>query len=261
VWDAESGACLATLKGSDYNTDRAVSLAFSPNGEKIASGFSNKSVQVWDIESGELVNTLNGNNTGVGFVSFSPDGRRIISGCKRTLRVWDAETGKCGTILNIPENEYGPLDVTVLKDSNNKETIVVVSSISGNVNNNWFVKNDTCIIRKFTHVDEKYNLLKLASEAKINPNPEEDDLNKFIKLYKKKSDGETLTADEKNLYTILVKKELILLYLLSEKKTKLDADKKYLSPVEQRMYDSLSKKYNFQLIMNSQLLQRNTLEY
>jgi len=27
------------------------------------------------------------------------------------------------------------------------------------------------------------------------------------------------------------------------------------------MYDSLSKKYNFQVIMNSQLLQRNTLEY
>jgi WD40 repeat protein len=156
VWDAESGVCLATLKGSVYNSERAVSLAFSPNGEKIASGFSDKSVQVWDIESGELVNTLKGHNGGVGFVFFSPDGRRIISGCPedRTLRVWDAETGKCGTILNIPENEYGPLAVTVLKDSNNKETIVVVSTSIGNVNNNWFVKNNTCVIRKWTYVDE-----------------------------------------------------------------------------------------------------------
>jgi len=230
VWDADSGACLATLKGSDYNSDRAVSLAFSPNGEKLASGFSDKSVQVWDIESGELVYTLKGHNGGVGFVSFSPDGRRIISGCPedRTLRVWDAETGKCGTILNIPENEYGPLAVTVLKDSNNKETIVVVSTSIGNVDNNWFVKNNTCNIRKFTRVDEKYNLLKLASEGNAK---------------------------------LMSKSDLDLLNKLYKKKTALEKEEKTLSPLELRMYNSLLKKYDFSIIMHSDLLQRNTLGY
>lgn len=230
VWDAESGACLATLKGSDYNSERAVSLAFSPNGEKIASGFSDKSVQVWDIESGELVNTLKGHNGGVGFVFFSPDGRRIISGCPedRTLRVWDAETGKCGTILNIPENEYGPLSVTVLKDSNNKETIVVVSTSIGNVNNNWFVKNNTCNIRKWTNVDEKYNLLKFASEGNAK---------------------------------LMSKSDLDLLNKLYKKKTAVEKEGKTLSPLELRMYNSLLKKYDFSIIMHSDLLQRNTLGY
>lgn len=230
VWDAESGACLATLKGSVYDSERAVSLAFSPNGEKIASGFSDKSVQVWDIESGELVNTLKGHNGGVGFVFFSPDGRRIISGCPedRTLRVWDAETGKCGTILNIPENEYGPLAVTVLKDSNNKETIVVVSTSIGNVNNNWFVKNNTCNIRKWANVDEKYNLLKFASKGNGN---------------------------------LLSQSDLDLLNKLYKKKTVVEKEGKTLSPLELRMYNSLLKKYDFSIIMHSDLLQRNTLGY
>ena len=231
VWDAESGVCLATLK-SDYKNDRAVSLAFSPNGEKIASGFSDNSVKVWDIESGELINTLNGHKDRVDFVSFSPDGRRLISGCSedRTLRVWDAETGKCGTILNIPENEYiSPSSaITVLKDSNNKETIVVLSRSIGNVDNNWFVKNNTCNIRKWTNVDEKYNLLKFASKGNGN---------------------------------LLSQSDLDLLNKLYNKKTVVEKEGKTLSPLELRMYNSLLKKYDFSIIMHSDLLQRNTLGY
>jgi hypothetical protein len=211
------------------------------------------------------------NDSGVISLYFSADGKRIVSASKdMSICVWDVDTRTCIQVINIPESKKNDFSFCVFENNGNRfgesdhrEIIMVASKINWRDNKGLLYGNNhsACVIRKWTHVDEKYNLLKLASEAKINPNPEEHDLNKFIKLYKKKTDGETLTADEKNLYNILVKKELILLYLLSEKKTKLDADKKYLSPVEQRMYDSLSKKYNFQVIMNSQLLQRNTLEY
>lgn len=257
-----------------------ISVAFSPDGRLIACGTSNGEVFLLSASGVSRPVTPtdqmpNGhvfaNDNGVLSLYFSPDGKRIISASRdMSICVWDVDTRTCIQVINIPESKKNDFSFCIFENNGNRfgesdyrEIIMVASKINWRDNKGLLYGNNhsTCVIRKWTHVDEKYNLLKLASEAKINPNPEEHDLNKFIKLYKKKSDGETLTADEKNLYNILVKKELILLYLLSEKKTKLDADKKILSPVEQRMYDSLSKKYNFQVIMNSQLLQRNTLEY
>jgi hypothetical protein len=211
------------------------------------------------------------NDSGVLSLYFSADGKRIVSASRdMSICVWDVDTRTCIQVINIPESKKNDFSFCIFEndgnrfgESDSREIIMVASKINWRDNKGVLYGNNhsTCVIRKWTHVDEKYNLLKLASEVKINPNPEEHDLNKFIKLYKKKSEGETLTADEKILYNNLVKKELILLYLLSEKKTKLDANKEQLSPVEQKIYDSLSKKYNFQVIMNSQLLQRNTLEY
>jgi hypothetical protein len=261
-----------------------LSVAFSPDGLLIACGtmmgkvcLVKPSGTYMEFPNEDRIAMPNGHTNDryehnrITSLSFSPDSKSIVSAAKdMSICVWDVDTRTCVKIINIPEIQITKLSFCIFEnvdnrfgESDSREIIMVASKFNRRDNKGLLYGNNhsTCVIRKWTQVDEKYNLLKLASEAKINPNPEEDDLNKFIQLYKKKSDGITLTPDEKILYNILVKKELILLYLLSEKKTKIDADKKYLSPVEQRMYDSLSKKYNFQVIMNSQLLQRNTLEY
>lgn len=48
----------------------------------------------------EISRTLNGHSDGVGPVSFSPDGRRIVTtSADRTARVWDAESGRCLLVL------------------------------------------------------------------------------------------------------------------------------------------------------------------
>ena len=51
---------------------------------------------VWDAVSGECVLVLCGHTDGVWSVSFSGDGKRIVSGSlDRTVRVWDAVSGEC----------------------------------------------------------------------------------------------------------------------------------------------------------------------
>jgi hypothetical protein len=56
------------------------SLAFSPDGRLVAGGGDNRSVQIWDTDSGKSVRVLRGHSGYVYTVVFSPDGRRILTG-------------------------------------------------------------------------------------------------------------------------------------------------------------------------------------
>lgn len=71
---------------------------FSPNDQSkfIASGSNDKTVRVWDAETGDLVSGPMDEHTDyVGTVAFSPDGKQIASGSDDgTIRIWDTESGE-----------------------------------------------------------------------------------------------------------------------------------------------------------------------
>ena len=56
------------------------SVSFSPDGTKVASGSDDKTVKLWDVTSGECLQTLEGHSDCVNSVSFSPDGTKVASG-------------------------------------------------------------------------------------------------------------------------------------------------------------------------------------
>ena len=56
------------------------SVSFSPDGRTIASGSTDKTVILWDAETGWMRRKLEGHTDWVNSVSFSPDGRMIASG-------------------------------------------------------------------------------------------------------------------------------------------------------------------------------------
>ncbi|KAJ7868391.1 WD40 repeat-like protein, partial [Mycena olivaceomarginata] len=72
------------------------SVAFSPDGTRIASGSDDDTIRVWDAATGQQVgDPLAGHTSSVRSVAFSPDGTRIASGSgDDTIRVWDAATGQ-----------------------------------------------------------------------------------------------------------------------------------------------------------------------
>ncbi|CAG7854429.1 SubName: Full=Related to WD40-repeat protein (Notchless protein) {ECO:0000313/EMBL:CCA73885.1} [Serendipita indica DSM 11827] len=71
-------------------------VSFSPDGTRIVSGSSDRTIRQWDAETGQpLGEPLQGHEYSVNAVAFSPDGTRIVSGSSdRTIRQWDAETGQ-----------------------------------------------------------------------------------------------------------------------------------------------------------------------
>ncbi|PIG69509.1 G-protein beta WD-40 repeats containing protein, partial [Aspergillus arachidicola] len=82
---------LQTLEG---HSDRVNSVAFSPDGQKIASGSKDKTIKLWDTKTGMELQTLKGHSSPVESVAFSPDGQTIVSGSDdKTIKLWDAKTG------------------------------------------------------------------------------------------------------------------------------------------------------------------------
>src|SRR5262249_2257790 len=55
VWDAQAGQETLTLKG---HTSYVHSVAFSPDGKRIASGSSDKTVKVWEAQTGQELLSL-----------------------------------------------------------------------------------------------------------------------------------------------------------------------------------------------------------
>jgi len=92
VWDAQTGQEILSLKGHE---DRVTSVAFSPDGKRLASGSEDETVKVWDAHSGRQLLTLPGHTRAVTSVAFSPDSQRLASGSDdRSVKVWNAQTGQ-----------------------------------------------------------------------------------------------------------------------------------------------------------------------
>jgi WD40 repeat protein len=70
------------------------SVAFSPDGELLASGGADKTIKLWDLPSGTPRQSLTGHSDEVDTVAFSPDGRVLASGSTdTTIKLWDVASG------------------------------------------------------------------------------------------------------------------------------------------------------------------------
>src|SRR5207245_615564 len=77
------------------------SLAFSPDGARLAGGYDDDTLRLWDGQTGQLLRTLGQHLGEVMSVAFSPSGRLLASGSNNgTLKLWDAVTGRRIRTLN-----------------------------------------------------------------------------------------------------------------------------------------------------------------
>ncbi|RMH75514.1 MAG: hypothetical protein D6680_11465, partial [Cyanobacteria bacterium J007] len=89
--------CVRTLK----HDDAVRSVAIAPQGNILVSGSNDKTVKIWDLESGQPMRTLRGHLGSAIAVAISADGKTIASGSgDNTIKIWDLQSGELLTTLH-----------------------------------------------------------------------------------------------------------------------------------------------------------------
>ncbi len=77
-----------------------LAIAFSNDGQWLATASSDHTVRLWDASAGLEIRTFSGHTDAVTSVAFSPDGESLLTGCRDgTARLWDVDSGSERTRL------------------------------------------------------------------------------------------------------------------------------------------------------------------
>ena len=80
------------LDGTIEPSSSVFSVAFSPDGSRLATGSRDKTVKIWNVASKKCVNTLSGHKAWVLSVDFSPDGEHVVSAdTSGVIKIWNSE--------------------------------------------------------------------------------------------------------------------------------------------------------------------------
>ncbi|WP_339133818.1 MAG: hypothetical protein WGN25_13775 [Candidatus Electrothrix sp. GW3-4] len=107
LWDITIGKRLRTIKRD--GTWMITSVSFSPDGRAVASGSFGNIITVWDVQTGQSLQTLQGTASGRS-IAFSPDGQTLVSSgsWNNTAGLWEINPGRlrdlkghAGRVTNI----------------------------------------------------------------------------------------------------------------------------------------------------------------
>lgn len=120
LWDTESGAHLHTLNDASANeepfaarrfghTDWVNMVAFSPDGAWVATASDDRTVQLWRVETGAHLLSLDQHEDWIRAIAISPDGTRLVSACDdQRVRVWDVSHVMDDVAPDVPMPQTTP---------------------------------------------------------------------------------------------------------------------------------------------------------
>jgi len=105
IWDPANQQVVHELSG---HSGTITVLAFSRDGQRLASGANDHLAIVWDVRAGRQLSALR-HPSAVKNVALSPDGRILATGVLygKEVRLWEAATGRAMQTLNTEGTTWG----------------------------------------------------------------------------------------------------------------------------------------------------------
>ncbi|MBW2663182.1 MAG: TIR domain-containing protein [Deltaproteobacteria bacterium] len=114
-------------------------VAVTPDGKKVVSCSEDKTLKVWDLESGQCIFSLIGHSNTVIGIAITPNGKKVVSGSEdQTLKVWDLESGQC--IFNLMGHSKSVLGIAITPDGKK-----VVSGSEDQTLKVWDLESGQCL--------------------------------------------------------------------------------------------------------------------
>ncbi len=80
------GSLSHTLTG---HTGLICTVAFSPDGQTLASGSEDQSIKLWSVSTGNLLGTSTVHTGAIAALTYTPDGQTLISSSfDKTIKFW-----------------------------------------------------------------------------------------------------------------------------------------------------------------------------
>ncbi|OUL20282.1 hypothetical protein BV372_32830 [Nostoc sp. T09] len=108
LWDLTRGELIDTLSESPWVVsglvDEVNSLAFSSDGQTLASVGADSTIKIWHVGALDLIDILHKHNGVVRCVAFTPDGRMLITGGDdRKILFWDLMKRQVAIALSLDD--------------------------------------------------------------------------------------------------------------------------------------------------------------
>ncbi|MDZ4684775.1 MAG: c-type cytochrome domain-containing protein, partial [Planctomycetaceae bacterium] len=105
IWNTSDWSRVATIAG---HRDSLYAVAFSPDGETLATAGYDREVRTWNAKTGEPRVTMTGHNDAVYALAFHPDGKLLATASgDRTVKLWNVATGeRLDTFIQPAKEQY-----------------------------------------------------------------------------------------------------------------------------------------------------------
>ncbi|MCK4650541.1 WD40 repeat domain-containing protein, partial [Candidatus Babeliales bacterium] len=201
IWNIETGQCIKTLKDRNiHKRKREIiylgvrSISFNPEikSKMLASGSDDKTIKIWDIETGQCIKILMGHTEFIRAVKFHPNPKLKIlaSGSNdKTIKIWNINTWQCTKTL-IGHKK----DVSSIAFHSNNPKIIASGSFDKTIKI-WNIETEQCIKTLIGHKDIVRSIAFHPNNPKILVSGSND---KTIKIWDIETGQCIKTLKEKN---------------------------------------------------------------